>query len=175
MKNTVVLSLLLSMMSGQAFSAEEITFVADPWPPFAVSESSNQGISIDVAKKSLETQGYNISVKFIPWTRAIEGVKKGEYDITHEWISEEGEKTLLFSSSYAVNDVKFIKRKDDTFEYNGIESLKGKTVATIRGYAYGDDFLKNNDFKKEEASDFNTNIKNLLQRGWILLWMTKLS
>ena len=70
----------------------------------------------------------------------------------------------MFSEPYATNRIKFIKNADDPFEYNGIESLKGKTIGTIRSYGYGNEFLKSKTFKRDDVDSLISNIKKLLKK-----------
>ena len=43
-----------------------------------------------------------------------------------------------------------------------MESLKDKTVGIVRGYNYGETFVKSALFKREESDDILTNVKKLL-------------
>jgi polar amino acid transport system substrate-binding protein len=134
-------------------SAETLTAVGDPWPPFLDPDQPNQGVATEIAQAAFATQGYDVKLSFQPWQRAIDGVRDGEFDmLLGTWKTPEREAFLQFSEPYAVNEMKFIKRKGDTFQYNGLDSLSGKVVGIVRGYGYGDDFMKASNFKREEAA-----------------------
>jgi polar amino acid transport system substrate-binding protein len=101
----------------------------------------------------------------MPWARAETDVKKGAYDILPDvWMTDARKKEMMFSKPYVSNKVKFILLKDNPFEYQGLKSLKGKTIGTVRGYGYGDEFLKSTDFKRDEVVDINTNLKKLVMK-----------
>lgn len=70
----------------------------------------------------------------------------------------------MFSASYATNALKFMKQKGDSFEFNGVASLKDKRVGTVRGYGYGDAFSKNPDFTRDDAPDLVTNVRKLVAK-----------
>ncbi len=140
-----------------------LTAAADPWPPFIDPDNPTQGFSMEIIRAALKTQGYKVEMEFVPWARAENGVVHGEYDILPPtWRIDEREKVLLFSDPYAYNEVKFLKRKGDPFEYTGMESLTDKTVGTIRGYGYGDAFLSATNFTRDETGDLLQNIQKLL-------------
>ncbi|WP_255561854.1 transporter substrate-binding domain-containing protein [Zooshikella harenae] len=142
---------------------EKITAAGDPWPPFLSPDLPDQGLSVAIVTEAFKREGYDLSMNFVPWARAIDGVKKGSYDIlVSTWWTEERTKFLLYSDPYLENQIKFIKRKGDNFEYNGLASLDGKKVGIVRGYGYGDDFMNATNFTHHETSNLIKNLKNLL-------------
>jgi polar amino acid transport system substrate-binding protein len=168
MKITTVLLLILSVISLSVNSvclAEDkvITAAADPYPPFVDDTDPQEGLSLAIIRAAYATQGYTVKMSFVPWARAQSLTIKGKYDILPDvWMTEERLDTMMFSEPYALNTVKFIKRKGDPFEYNGLESLKGKKIGTIRGYNYSDDFKDPKEFSRVDVPDFITNLKKLI-------------
>lgn len=159
----VVLALVLLSALAAGAEGKKVTAAADPWPPFVDPDNPTQGISLEIIRAALGTQGYEVEMQFIPWARAEAGVKEGEIDILPDtWMTEKRKEYLLYSEPYAANDVKFVKKKGDPFEYEGLESLTGKTVGIVRGYGYGDEFLNATNFKREEANEPITNVKKLV-------------
>jgi len=143
--------------------AKTIVAAADPWPPFVDPANPTDGLSLEIVRAAYKTQGYDVKMVYVPWARAEAGVKDGTYDILpNTWHTDARAKELLYSKAYAVNAVKFIKRKGDTFEYKGLDSLKGKRVGTVRGYGYGDAFLQSTAFSRDEVADVITNVKKLV-------------
>ncbi len=101
----------------------------------------------------------------MPWARALNEVRHGNIDVlVATWLTTERTSFLKYSEPYLENSVKFIKRKADGFQYNGLDSLSGKMVGIIRNYGYGDEFLNSKNFKKPEANDLVTNAKKLLAK-----------
>ncbi len=163
MKRIALSLMVIFLFGGTCFAATDITAASDPWPPFTNPDTPEQGLSLEIARAALGTQGYTITMNFVPWARAEEGVRQGNYDIlTNMWMTESRKKDFLFSEPYAENQIKFIKRKGDPFEYENLESLKGLSVGVIRGYGYGDDFWSAPDFRREETGDLVTNVKKLV-------------
>lgn len=159
---TAVIFLILWCFS--ASSAERVvTAASDPWPPFTDPDHTNQGLSLEIVRAALGTEGYEVTMRFMPWARAEEGARQGVYDIVpNAWMTAERERFFFFSEPYVENRIVFIRRKGEPFKYDGLESLKGFVVGVIRGYGYEESFLQASGFVREEASDFLTNIRKLL-------------
>ncbi|CAM3899551.1 transporter substrate-binding domain-containing protein [Vibrio aquimaris] len=163
MKNLLLLA-VAALFSVQSFAAT-VTAAQDPWAPFVQKDSSNPGVSVEILTEAMKSQGYDVDFKIMPWTRALNEVKDGRIDIlVATWFTNERTAFLNYSEPYLENSLKFIKRKGDAFEYNGMDSLSGKTVGIIRNYGYGDDFLGASNFKKPEANDLVSNAKKLVAK-----------
>jgi len=136
---------------------------SDPWPPFIDPQNPKEGLSLEVARAAYNTQGYDVKHDYQPWARAMKDLKAGKIDIiVNTWMTEERKAFLMYSDHYTVNEVKFIKLKNDNFEYNGMKSLTGKNVGIIRGYGYGDEFTNATNFKKQEVSNLLINVNKLI-------------
>ena len=166
MKKAIIILLVFIFSASFAYAQEKtIVAAADPWPPFTDPSSPQQGISLEIVRAAYKTQGYTVEMNFIPWARAEGMVKAGKYDILPvTWMTNKRKEYLLYSDAYVVNELKFIKQKDDPFEYNGISSLDGKKVGVVRGYGYGDEFQNADNFKREHSDSFISNIKKLVYK-----------
>lgn len=159
-----VLALLLGLLLCPPAWSEKITAAADPYPPFADPAHPKQGIALQIIRAAYATQGYTVEMSFLPWARALDAVKNGEYDILlNAWWTQERTTFLLYSAPYLKNEIKFIKRKGDPFEYHGLGSLTGKTVGIVRGYGYGDAFLNATNFARPEVSEIQQNLQKLVR------------
>lgn len=156
----ILIPFLLVLFSIPAYS-EVITAAQDPWPPF-VNEGGNPGISVELVAAAFKSQGYQLDMKLMPWKRAMSEVKEANIDVLIAvWHTKDRAKSMTFSEPYASNKLKFITRADDSFEYKGLDSLKGKSVGVARGYGYGDDFVSSTHFQRPEANDLVANLKKL--------------
>lgn len=158
-----MLALCALLLGSATASAQTITAAGDPWPPFLDPGHPQQGVSVELVREALATQGHQLNFSFVPWQRALDGVKEAEYDIlVSAWKTEERAVFLEFSDPFLFNDVKFIKIKGTPFEYAGLDSLSGKTVGTVRGYGYGDAFETASNFKRDEAATLMPSILKLI-------------
>lgn len=151
-------SLLLSISFAHA---DTITAAQDPWPPF-VQDQGDPGLSVELVRAALEHGGYELEMTIMPWARAINQVKEGAIDVlVATWYTEERTDYLRYSEPYIQNQLKFIKRAGDSFEFNGLDSLTGKTVGVVRDYGYGDDFSNAPNFSRPETTNIASNLLKL--------------
>jgi polar amino acid transport system substrate-binding protein len=152
--------LAIAPLAGQS---KTLTAVTDAWPPFIDADRIGQGLSMEIIRSALGSEGYTVSLQIMPWQRALQAVTDAVADLLPEvWITPERKSTFLFSEAYATNDIVFIKRKGDPFEYTGLASLAGKTVGTVRGYGYDAAFLAAGGFTRLPSYDLATNVRRLL-------------
>ena len=160
-----IIIVMLSSVFAVGADLKTITAAGDAYPPFVDPQNSKEGLSLEVLRAAFKTQGYVIKMEYVPWARAEAGVKKGSYDILPDvWMTDARKKELMYSKSYVSNKIKFITLKDNPFEYDGINSLKGKIVGTVRGYGYSDEFNSSTIFERDEVADFIQNIKKMIAK-----------
>lgn len=158
-----VLVLLLGLLLSAPVWSQTIIAAADSYPPYADPTHPAQGICLQIVRAAYASQGYEVEMHFVPWARAVNGVKSGEYDILpNAWWTQERATFLLYSEPYVTSEIKFIKRLGDPFEFHGLESLTGKSVGIVKGYGYGDEFLKATNFARPEVAKTVQNVKKLV-------------
>ena len=159
-----IISLLVALLTlALPAKSDTITIAADTWPPFVDENHSEGGLSIQIIREALGRSGFEVEVIMVPWARALAGVQDGEYDIVYgAWYTDNRAETLAFSEPYINNEIRFIQRVGGNFDFTGLESLRGKTVATIRGYNYGDDFMGVDFFVRDPSNDLIVNIRKLV-------------
>ncbi|WP_419813241.1 substrate-binding periplasmic protein [Bacterioplanoides sp.] len=141
--------------------AETITAAQDPWPPF-IYEDGQSGLSVELARAALASQGYQLELKILPWSRALNEVRKANIDLLiATWKTTQRNQFLYFSDSYISNRITFISRASTPFEYDGLLSLMGKSVGVARNYGYDDAFSQATHFNRYEAYDLTANLKKL--------------
>ncbi len=151
-------------LDGSEDGEKVLTSVCDPWPPFVDPDHPEEGLSMEIIRAAYATQGYEVVQEFVPWARAMDGLKIGEYDIVpNAWHNEERAQDFMFSEAYTSNDVKFIKERGSDFEYTGLESLTGMTVGIASGYGYGDEFMDATNFTRDEALDVLANVRRVVE------------
>jgi polar amino acid transport system substrate-binding protein len=100
---------------------------------------------------------------YLPWVRAEQRLERGGADLLINcWRTEARAKRYLFSRPFARNRLLFMQRAGESFVFAGQESLKGKTVGTIRGYGYTDAFMADTSIRREEVTNFKDNVRKLV-------------
>lgn len=131
------------------------------WPPY-VFANENSGLAVEIVKAAYRTQGYQLEFETKPWLRALKEVKNQQKDaMVSIWWSDSRTDSLHFSVPYLTVHLKFIVLKENRFDYQNYESLKGMTVGVIEDYGYGEAFNSSAYFTREVGSDLATNIRKL--------------
>jgi len=102
-----------------------------------------------------------------PLPRILAYAKNGEGIVFGLSKNRERLSQLVFSEAVYANTVWMIARSDNTFKFDSIADLKGKTIGIVRGASYGDDFDKQSNvlFKVEDdVSSNSSRLKKLLNK-----------
>jgi len=144
-----------------SFAEEKIArLVADRfYPPFSFLTDTEQavtkeivvpgkdshlikGMSWDVIRESFHAAGFTIDLYSVPWARGKRMVKKGQcHGIFPFTKTDIRLKEFIFSDFPVSNDaavVYFLKKNKE--KWNGLNSLKGYEIGTIRDWSYGQNF-----------------------------------
>jgi len=113
----------------------------DQWAPMTIfpSEgSSDRGVVIDMLEKIYTEKGYQLEYYEVPLARGLEMVVDGLCDMLPEYLfSESAEKDFVYATEETfLYTTAFVVRRDDPWRYKGIESIKGKRIATGPGWDY---------------------------------------
>ena len=117
------------------------------------SDSSQlQGYSWDVVRESFHEMGYTITLLIAPWARAMSYAKKGKADVIFPAIKTKEREEIFYYPMEAVDETDIViysavKGKLDM--PNGLDSLGGHRIGTVRGWAYGKKWETNQSIVKE--------------------------
>ncbi|TYT73787.1 transporter substrate-binding domain-containing protein [Desulfobotulus mexicanus] len=163
MRRVLLVMFTIFFIAMPCFAGGVVSMASDPWPPFADPAHPHGGLSVEIAKAAFGTQGYTVTMEFMPWARVIQTVSLGELDlVAGAWMSDERKENFMFSEPFLINEIRFIKRKGDPFKYSGLETLPGLKVGVIRSYSYSDEFMNYPGVIIEPVNNFITNIRKLV-------------
>lgn len=148
-------ALLISVLFGTALAAEQrvIRAVVDDWAPFGGEQLPNGGISLDVMTTVLERLGYEVKPSIVPWERAVEGVKTGDYDVIGNiFYLPELEESITFSQPFFESEVRFIQRRGSGYTFSDLNSLRPYSIAVGAGYFYEEGFDNAEYLNKREVT-----------------------
>ena len=128
------------LLSSAGARAEEIRLGSDAWPPFT-DVAGRPRVAIELVHSALERAGVAAdSVVRTDFGDLLRAMRAGELDGSAAlWRSREREAYLLYSQPYLENRLVLLGRKGspDTTA-RSLSALKGKRVAIVANYAYGD-------------------------------------
>ena len=131
---TVCLSLLLFCMP---VSADIVTIVADRWYPYnGIPSSPTPGYGIEIAQYGLALGGHTVKYQLMSWEKALQQVTTGNKDCIIGAYKREAPNFIFPEQPIGIDQIIFIKRKDNDWLYRGVESLKEIRLGNIPGYEY---------------------------------------
>lgn len=107
-----------------------------PWQCPSLNDPKKPGIAIEIAQLIFEKAGYQIQFLPVPYARAIHGTEDADYDMILNINALTSKKLLLSAESSAYMEMNFYVRKDSTWHYTGVGSLKNIQIISILGYNY---------------------------------------
>lgn len=105
-------------------------------PPFSYSEDGKMtGISNDILQRVAELENFTIDYVPLKFDALIPSIQAGQIDIAVSgiFVTEERKKIVDFSDPYHIQGAILVAPVDS--DINGIEDLKGKTIASEQGSA----------------------------------------
>ncbi len=113
----------------------------DQWAPMTIfpSEGSpGRGVVIDMVDKIYTSAGYEPEYYEVPLARGLDMVADGLCDMLPEYLfSKSSEKYFEYAAEETFSyTTAFVVRQNDPWRYEGIESIKGKRIATGPGWDY---------------------------------------
>ena len=122
----------------QAPATKTLRLASTPWSPFT-NEPGKARFALELVHAALERAGIKASTAIVDDGKLTPALLKGEYDGSAAlWKDAEREKTLLFSQPYLENRLILVGRKGSDVSAANLSALKGKRVALVETYAYGD-------------------------------------
>ena len=135
----IILSVYI-LLSTLPVSAAEIIIVADEWLPYCGKAGSTYpGYGVEIAQQIFEEAGHTFKYLNIPWIRAIDETRKGNYSAIIGAYKEEAPDFVFPEEEFGVSRYAFYAKWGSLWKYAGIESLQSKKIGLIKGYSYGEE------------------------------------
>jgi polar amino acid transport system substrate-binding protein len=139
--------------------AQDITLVANTWPPYVDKALPDDGLAIKIVKSAFKRAGFSTKVRIETWEKVLEGSKLGVYDVAGAiWKSDSRQKKLLYSDSYLTNNIVLISHVNNQLKFNSLEDLHGLLVGILKDYAYDETFMNDKKILKVQANRLTQNL-----------------
>jgi polar amino acid transport system substrate-binding protein len=121
--------------------AETLNVCYDQWAPMTIfpsAESPARGVVIDMLEQIYTAKGFTLKYYEVPLARGLNMVEVGLCDMLPEYLySKYSDKNFEYASEATFTYASaFVIRRDDPWRYEGIQSIKGKRIATGPGWDY---------------------------------------
>jgi polar amino acid transport system substrate-binding protein len=148
-------------------TAQNITIVADEWPPFnGKANSQSEGYMVDIARIVFEAKGIEVKYITMPWKRAIAETKQGTYNAAIGASKTDAVGFVFPEEELARNRLAFYVKKGNIWKYQGIGSIQQVKLGVIAGYDYRqwlNEYIKKNSNNADKIQILTGDIP--LQRG----------
>ncbi|WP_339724781.1 transporter substrate-binding domain-containing protein [uncultured Paraglaciecola sp.] len=137
---SAALFILGSVVTHQS-QANTLKVCYDQWAPmtiFPTQGAPSRGVVIDMLAQIYAAKGYQLDYYEVPLARGLNMVAEGLCDMLPEYLySEEAEQDFEFAGQATFSyPSAFVVRRNDPWRYAGIQSVKGKRIATGPGWNY---------------------------------------
>ncbi|MGR6874218.1 substrate-binding periplasmic protein [Pseudomonas sp. HK3] len=144
--------------------ADTLNVCYDHWAPMTIfpsKESPERGIIIDMLDHIYTSKGYQITYYEVPLARGLDMVTEGLCDMLPEYLfSPNTEKHFVYAEAVTYKyTAAFVVRKNDTWHYSGVDSIKGKRIATGPGWDYSS---MSTDYQKYLDNPKNANLVEVI-------------
>lgn len=116
-----------------------VVIAANAWPPYVEDKSSTSGMATELVVKSLAKVGMKVELVFVPWARALDGVKHGRYAASYPWlITPERQVFAWYTKPIVGFKYVFFYRKDkfESITFQTLKDLRGYSIVGMLGYYY---------------------------------------
>jgi polar amino acid transport system substrate-binding protein len=135
----ILLSISLTPVARHRQGADPapLRLVSTAWPPF--TNDGEPRFALDLVEAALGRIGVTAQTSIIEAARFTPAVLSNTYDGSAAlWKDAERERVLLFSQPYLENRLILVGRQGEDVSATSLAALKGKRIALVEGYSYGD-------------------------------------
>lgn len=111
----------------------------DYWCPYACSATAPRwGFTVDIARAALESSGYSVRYRNLPYDRALFEVANGRIDATLPTYKGEAPAFVYPEHAVSLSEYCFYAPADSSWRYSGPDSLEKIRLVATSGYSYGE-------------------------------------
>lgn len=165
MKKVMCLGLLLiTLLWTNAVYADSVNLIYHTFSPYEFkSKGKPAGIMVNVVQSIFKKADIPLELKFMPFKRALQQVKRGENDgLFILYKTNERMEYFDYTEPLLNSPLVFFVRKDSNIRFEKLSDLKGLKIGIMRGYTYGAKFDNYPDYTLEPADSHESNLKKLM-------------
>lgn len=130
---------LLLSITLTASQSKDLRLVSTVWPPFT-NVAGQPRLALDLIEAALDRSGVPSATTFVDNTQYSAAITTGPFDGSGAaWHDAQREKAMIFSQPYLENRLILIARRGGDVSATSPAALKGRRLAVVEGYAYGDE------------------------------------
>jgi polar amino acid transport system substrate-binding protein len=138
----VVLLAVATVSVVASTQTKKLRLVSTAWTPFT-NDSGQPRFALDLVETAFTRVGIGASTTIVQPAQFTTMLLSGPYEGSGAaWRDAERERVLVYSRPYLENRLVLVGRRGSSVTATRLSDLKGKRIAIVEGYAYGDDFEK---------------------------------
>ncbi len=127
--------ILFTIIFSNAYAEKQVRLSFVDYPPYYGEHLHEGGPYSEIIKAAFEEEGYIVVREQLPWARALDSTRLGEYDALYTaWYRKDREADFLFSDPLPPNELVLFKRKNEKIAFATLADLKPFQVGIVRGY-----------------------------------------
>ncbi|WP_339899169.1 transporter substrate-binding domain-containing protein [uncultured Gilvimarinus sp.] len=132
----VSLALLLASQA-RAQLPDTLHLAATDWCPYTcVDQPDRPGIVAEYVRTVLAREQIDLTLTFLPWTRAVVEAQRGAVDGLLTAVVDEAPQLMFTQEPVAEYQDCLYTRSDSSWEYDGVASLSEQRLGVVHGYGY---------------------------------------
>ncbi|MDX1636107.1 MAG: transporter substrate-binding domain-containing protein, partial [Marinobacter sp.] len=120
--------------------ADAVVSIAAPlyWCPYACDATTARwGYTVEIARAALQTMGYQVTYRNLPYDRALLNLQTGRIDATIPTFKGEAPGVIYPDHPVSLSEYCFYVETDESWRYRGVDSLTAIRFVATSGYTYG--------------------------------------
>jgi polar amino acid transport system substrate-binding protein len=134
----VCAALVAALWIAASAQTHELRLVSTSWPPFT-NPAGQPRYALDLVEAATQRIGVHTTTSIVAPAAFTQELLKGKYDgSAAAWKDIGREQVLVYSKPYLQNRLILVARKGTDVSAKQAGALKGRRIAIVEGYSYGD-------------------------------------
>lgn len=131
---------LMLLLLGSSFTAlsHQLKLATTNFPPYYGEDMPNGGPFSELTRQAFAEVGYQVTVDFIPWARAVEWGKEGKIDgVMGAWVTEQRAPYFIETTPVMTNKLVFYRQRGSKTAFKSFDDIARQKlwIGTVYGYA----------------------------------------
>ncbi|MCJ8170521.1 substrate-binding periplasmic protein [Atopomonas sediminilitoris] len=110
------------------------------WPPYTGAKLAEQGSSAKAVKEIYASAGHNVSIKILPWQRAVDTAKSDPNIVGYFPEYHDTSLDCVFSDPIGTGPLGFAQNSSKPIAWQSLDDLKGLRIGVVAGYVNTTEF-----------------------------------
>lgn len=163
---TTLLVMIVSLaITEKGWTQEKsITLATMNFEPLYGESLPEGGVFTALTREAFRRVGYRIDVQFMPWKRAIETTKRGDYDgVMGAVLNSERAPFFVATEAIVPYETVLFSRSEEIITYTDLSELQSYKIGTVRGIS-AENILKAANLTFESVGEYEQNLKKLMAK-----------